>query len=129
MLDEQALVARAGDQIERTAAVLLNAVSGSGPFAAPRSEMLKEVLVRAASNRWGDDADDVAQRKVWLSLGELVAGSEQPPIVQVDGEVVIVKLRSTDTPRSSPLGGRPEFQLQCERLPSSSRKSCSERIS
>jgi len=108
LLDEQALVSRAADQIERTAAVLLNAVSGSGPFAAPRSEMLKEVLVRAASNRWGDDADDVAQRKIWGPwLKELFAGTDQPPIVQVDGEVVVVKLRSTEAPRSSSLGGRP----------------------
>lgn len=107
LLDEQALVSRAADQIERTAAVLLNAVSGSGPFAAPRSEMLKEVLVRAASNRWGDDADDVAQRKIWGPwLKELFGGSDQPPLVQVDGEVVVVKLRSTEAPRSSALGGR-----------------------
>lgn len=105
--DEQALVTRASEQIERTAAVLLNAVSGAGPFSAPRSEMLKEVLVRAASNRWGDDADDVAQRKVWGPwLKELFAGSDQPPTVKVDGEVVIVKLRSTETPRSYMLGDR-----------------------
>jgi Holliday junction resolvasome RuvABC ATP-dependent DNA helicase subunit len=107
MLDEQSLTSRAADQIERTAAVLLNAVSGTGPFAAPRSEMLKEVLVRAAANRWGDDADDVAQRKVWGPwLKELFAGSDQPPNVRVDGEVVVVKLRSTEAPRSSTLGGR-----------------------
>ena len=107
LLDEQALVARAADQIERTAAVVLNAVSGSGPFAAPRSEMLKEVLVRAASNRWGEDAEDVVQRKVWGPwLRELFAESDPAPIVQVDGEVVIVKLRSTEAPRSSPLNGR-----------------------
>ena len=55
----------AADQIEQTAAVLANAFGGAGPFAAPRSEMLKEVLVRAASNRWGADEDDVAQRKIW----------------------------------------------------------------
>ncbi|MDX8463943.1 hypothetical protein, partial [Mesorhizobium humile] len=89
------------------AAVLLNAVSGSGPFAAPRSEMLKEVLVRAASNRWGGEADDVEQRKVWGPwLKQLFAGREQPPIVKVDGEIVIVKLRSTEAPRSSMVGGR-----------------------
>ncbi|RWC87649.1 MAG: AAA family ATPase [Mesorhizobium sp.] len=105
--DEQALIARATDQIERTAAVLLNAVSGNGPFAAPRSEMLKEVLVRAASNRWGGEADDVEQRKVWGPwLKQLFAGREQPPIVKVDGEVVIVKLRSTEAPRSATVGGR-----------------------
>lgn len=105
--DEPILVSRAADQIERTSAVLLNAVSGSGPFAAPRSEMLKEVLVRAASNRWGVDADDVAQRKIWGPwLKELFSGEAETPIVKVDGEVVIVKLRSTEAPRSTTLGGR-----------------------
>ena len=44
--DEAVLVGHAADQIEQTATVLSNAVSGAGPFAAPRSEMLKEVLVR-----------------------------------------------------------------------------------
>lgn len=107
LFDEAALVARAADQIEKTAAVLLNAVSGSGPFAAPRSEMLKEVLVRAASNRWGNDREDVAQRKTWGPwLKDLFGDSPQPPIVQVDGEIVIVKLRATEAPRSTPVGAR-----------------------
>ena len=87
--------------------MLLNAVSGSGPFAAPRSEMLKEVLVRAASNRWGNDREDVAQRKIWGPwLKDLFGDSPQPPIVQVEGEIVIVKLRATEPPRSTPLGAR-----------------------
>lgn len=107
LFDEAALVGRAADQIEKTAAVLLNAVSGSGPFAAPRSEMLKEVLVRAASNRWGNDREDVAQRKIWGPwLKDLFGDSPQPPIVQVEGEIVIVKLRATEPPRSTPLGAR-----------------------
>jgi len=107
LFDEAALVAHAADQIEKTAAVLLNAVSGSGPFAAPRSEMLKEVLVRAASNRWGNDREDVAQRKTWGPwLKDLFGDSPQPPIVQVDGEIVIVKLRATEAPRLTPLGAR-----------------------
>jgi Holliday junction resolvasome RuvABC ATP-dependent DNA helicase subunit len=107
LLDEAALITRAADQIERTAGVLLNAVSGSGPFAAPRSEMLKEVLVRAASNRWGDDSDDVAQRKVWGPwLKDLFGDSAQAPIVHVDGEIVIVKLRSTEAARETPIATR-----------------------
>ncbi len=107
LFDEAALVARAADQIEKTAAVLLNAVGGSGPFAAPRSEMLKEVLVRAASNRWGNDREDVAQRKIWGPwLKDLFGDSPQPPVVQVEGEIVIVKLRATELPRSTPLGAR-----------------------
>ncbi|MBX3498934.1 MAG: AAA family ATPase [Alphaproteobacteria bacterium] len=105
--DEAALVARAADQIERTADVLLNAVGGTGPFAAPRSEMLKEVLVRAAANRWGTDSDDVSQRKVWGPwLKDLFGDSPQPPIVHVDGEIVIVKLRSIDTAREAAVVGR-----------------------
>ncbi len=107
LFDEAALIGHAADQIEKTAAVLLNAVSGSGPFAAPRSEMLKEVLVRAASNRWGNDREDAAQRKIWGPwLKDLFGDSPQPPIVQVDGEIVIVKLRATEAPRLTPLGAR-----------------------
>ncbi len=64
LFDEAALIEHAAGQIERTAAVLSNALGGNGPFAAPRSEMLKEVLVRTASNRWGAEHDDIAQRKI-----------------------------------------------------------------
>ena len=105
--DEVALVDHAADQIEQTAAVLSNAVNGAGPFAAPRSEMLKEVLVRAASNRWGAEQDDVAQRKIWGPLlQDLFADSPEPPVVRVDGEIVVVKLRSTEPARVMPLAGR-----------------------
>ena len=105
--DEAALVSHAADQIEQTAAVLSSAVSGAGPFAAPRSEMLKEVLVRAASNRWGAEQDDVAQRKIWGPLlKELFDDSAKPPVVRVDGEIVVVKLRSTERERVTPLRGR-----------------------
>ena len=105
--DETALVDHAAHQIERTAAVLSSAVSGTGPFAAPRSEMMKEVLVRAASSRWGAERDDIAQRKIWGPLlKDLFADSPQPPVVRVDGEIVIVKLRSTEPARVTPLGGR-----------------------
>ena len=105
--DEAALVGHAADQIEQTADVLANAFGGAGPFAAPRSEMLKEVLVRAASNRWGADDDDVAQRKIWgPMLKDLFGDSIESPIVRVDGEIVVVKLRSTEHERVTPLGGR-----------------------
>ena len=105
--DEPALIGHAADQIEQTAAVLASAVGGAGPFAAPRSEMLKEVLVRAASNRWGADEDDVAQRKIWGPLlKDLFGDSPEPPVVRVDGEIVVVKLRSTERERVTPLGGR-----------------------
>ena len=105
--DEAALVGHAADQIEQTAAVLANAVGGAGPFAAPRSEMLKEVLVRAAWNRWGADEDDVAQRKIWGPLlKDLFGDGAESPIVRVDGEIVVVKLRSTERERVTPLGDR-----------------------
>ena len=105
--DEAALVGHAADQIEQTAAVLLSAVSGDGPFAAPRSEMLKEVLVRAASNRWGTDKDDVEQRKIWGPLLKSLFGdSPEQPLVRVDGEIVVVKLRSMEPARVTPLGDR-----------------------
>ena len=105
--DEATLVEHAAGQIERTAAVVSSAVSGTGPFSAPRSEMLKEVLVRAASNRWGAEHEDVAQRKVWGPvLKELFGNGPEPPVVRVDGEIVLVKLRSTEPGRVTPLRGR-----------------------
>ena len=107
LTDESAVVEHAADQIERTAAVLSSAVGGTGPFAAPRSEMLKEVLVRSASNRWGTDEDDAAQRKIWGPLlKDLFGGSTRPPVVRVDGEVIVVKLRSTEPAQVTPLKGR-----------------------
>ena len=105
--DESALVDHAADQIERTAAVLSSALGGTGPFAAPRSEMLKEVLVRAASNRWGAEHDDIAQRKIWGPLlKDLFGDSLEPPVVRVDGEIVVVKLRSTEPGRVTQIRGR-----------------------
>lgn len=105
--DEQALVQRAAAQIERTAAVVASAFDGEGPFAAPRSEMLKEVLVRAASSRWADAATDVAQRKVWGPwLKELFGGEGTAPLIRIDGEIVIVKLRSTEQPQRAALPNR-----------------------
>lgn len=105
--DEEDLIGHAAEQIEQTAAVLSSAVGGAGSLAAPRSEMLKEVLVKAASNRWGADEDDVAQRKIWGPLlKDLFRDGAEPPDVRLDGEIVIVKLRSTETARVAPLGGR-----------------------
>ena len=107
MPDEASLISHAASQIEQTAGVVSSAVGGGGPFAAPRSEMLKEVLVRAASNRWGADEDDVARRKIWGPLlKDLFDDKPEPPVVRVDGEIVLVKLRSTERERVAPLGGR-----------------------
>ena len=105
--DEATLIEHAAGQIEQTAAVLTSAVGGTGPFAAPRSEMLKEVLVRAASNRWGAEHDDIAQRKIWGPLlKELFSDGAEPPVVRLDGEIVVIKLRSTEPARVTPLQGR-----------------------
>lgn len=105
--DEQGLILRAAAQIERTAAVVASAIDGAGPFAAPRSEMLKEVFVRAASSRWGDPAADVAQRKVWGPwLKELFGGGDEAPIIRIDGEIIIVKLRATEQPQRTALADR-----------------------
>lgn len=95
--DEAALMARATAQIEKTSAVLADAVSGDGLFAAPRVEMLKEVLVRSASCRWSTDETDMQQRMVWGPwLKALFEDSAARPPVRVDGEIVLVKLRSVD---------------------------------
>lgn len=104
LVDEAALVAQAAAQIQGTAAVLANAIADEGPFGAPRSEMLKEVLVRAASGRWGSEAEDTQRRQIWGPwLQKLFDGSEERPAVRIDGEVVVVKLRAAEPPRSAPL--------------------------
>ena len=105
--NENALVEHAVEQIERTAAVVSSAITGTEPFAAPRSEMLKEVLVRAATSRWGAEQDDIAQRKIWGTLlKDLFGDSSEPPIIQVDGEIVLVKLKSTDPTQMEMLKGK-----------------------
>lgn len=104
LVDEDALVAQAAVQIQSTATVLANAVAGDGPFGAPRSEMLKEVLVRAAAGRWGSEDEDTSRRQTWGPwLQKLFDGSDERPAVRIDGEVVIVKLRAAEPPRSTPL--------------------------
>jgi Holliday junction resolvasome RuvABC ATP-dependent DNA helicase subunit len=100
LVDEAAIVAHAAAQIQGTAAVLANAVAGDGPFGAPRSEMLKEVLVRAASSRWGSESEDTLRRQTWGPwLQNLFDGSQERPAVRIDGEIVVVKLRSAEPPR------------------------------
>ena len=104
LVDEVALVAQAATQIQGTAAVLANAVAGDGPFGAPRSEMLKEVLVRAAASRWGSETEDTLRRQTWGPwLQKLFDGSEERPAVRIDGEIVIVKLRAAEPPRTTTL--------------------------
>lgn len=104
---ENNIVERAADQIEQTAEVVLSAISGDDPFAAPRSEMLKEVLVRAASNRWGTDEHDKEQRKIWGPLlKDLFDDCPNKPKVKVDGDIFIVKLRSNDREKVAQLKER-----------------------
>ncbi len=105
--NKASLVDYAAKQIEQTAAVLLSTFDDVGPFVAPRSEMLKEVLVRAASSRWGAEKKDVEQRKIWGEmLKDLFSDDVESPVVRVDGEIILVMLRSTERERVTPLKGR-----------------------
>ena len=100
--DEAELLDRAARQIVATASVIDSALNGQrardeqNAFAAPRLEMLKEVLVRAALSRWSGPTEDDLRRRFWgPKLRDLFNGSEVQP-VRVDGDVVLVKLRSVD---------------------------------
>ena len=98
--DEADRVDRAAQQIAATASVIASALDGEDMFAAPRLEMLKEVLVRAASARWSSEAEDTHRRQTWGPwLQQLFGQQDERPAVRIDGEVVIVKLRSADRPR------------------------------
>jgi hypothetical protein len=105
--DEEERIQKAAAQIESTAAVINNAISADGPFGAPRSEMLKEVLVRATANRWSSEEDDSNSRLTWGPwLKEIFVGVPDQPTVRVDGEVIVVKLRSAEQPRQYTLPDR-----------------------
>lgn len=106
--DEAEAIVHAAKQIQRTAAVIQNAISEDGAFGAPRSEMLKEVLVRAASSRWGDEADDTQRRMVWGPWLQTLFDPAHKTNVRVDGEIVVVKLKSSDAPSSAKL---PQYSL------------------
>ena len=97
LAEESEVVEKAVSQIKKTAEVLVDAIHGDSSFAPPRVEMLKRVLVRAASNRTLDDVRDEADRKVWGGvLKDLF--SDNPPEIRIDGEVAVVKLRSSEAP-------------------------------
>lgn len=97
--DEAERIEHAAIQIANTAAVIDDALNGDDAFGAPRLEMLKEVLVRAAAARWSNHADDTRRRQRWGPWLQQVFGDQatRPPI-RVDGDIVVVKLRSSDRP-------------------------------
>lgn len=87
-------------QASSTASVIRRALDDEGGdvFTAPRLEMLKEVLVRAASVRWSTEEADAEHRMRWGPwLRELFAPVHRPP-VRVESEVVLVKLRANRPP-------------------------------
>ncbi|MGO8546120.1 AAA family ATPase [Rhizobium ruizarguesonis] len=101
--DEAEAIVHAAKQIQRTAAVIQNALSEEGAFGAPRSEMLKEVLVRAASSRWGGEAEDAQRRITWGPWLQALFDPANKTSVRVDGEIVVVKLKSADQPNATKL--------------------------
>ncbi|CAN7479052.1 AAA family ATPase [Caulobacter sp. LjRoot300] len=95
--EEAERIERAAQQLTGTAAVIQSALNGEGVFSPPRLEMLKEVLVRAVSTRWGTDEEDADSRRRWGPwLRDLFNETDARPMIRVDGEVVLVKLRSSD---------------------------------
>ncbi len=103
-VEEDELIIKAVRQVGSTAEVLSSALTGGDMFSPPRLEMLKEVMVRAASARWGTDAEDASKRRIWGTwLKDLFDERPDGPIVRVGGEVVLVKLRSNDPSRSDDL--------------------------
>lgn len=103
--DEERRVAGGLCQVTSTASVIRKALEDEDGdvFSMPRLEMLKVVLVRAASVRWSTEEADAAHRRRWGPwLRELFDGRARPP-VKVEGEVVLVKLRANRLPRRDPL--------------------------
>ncbi len=87
-------------QVASTASVVQRAFDDEtgDVFTAPRLEMLKEVLVRAAGVRWSTEEADADHRRRWgPRLRELFDPVLRPP-VRVEGEVVLVKLRANRPP-------------------------------
>jgi Holliday junction resolvasome RuvABC ATP-dependent DNA helicase subunit len=100
--DEQ--VARASQQVTSTAAVVTSAFGDADSFAQPRLEMLKEVFVRSTETRWAEPNADTERRKRWGPLLHELFGDDPVAVTPiVDGEVIVVKLRSADAPRSRQL--------------------------
>lgn len=98
--DEEPRVEAAVRQVASTAQVIRSAMrlEEGDVFSAPRLEMLKEVLVRAAGVQWQTEEADAEHRRRWGPwLKELFDG-ETAPLVRVESEVVLVKLRANREP-------------------------------
>lgn len=63
------------------------------PLSVPRSEMLKQTLVRAAQARMGEPSSDRENRQRWGGWLRDLFVSETSPTVELSGEVVTVLLR------------------------------------
>jgi Holliday junction resolvasome RuvABC ATP-dependent DNA helicase subunit len=103
--DEERRVTAGLRQVASTASVIRKALEDEDGdvFSAPRLEMLKEVLVRAAAVRWSTEEADAAHRRRWGPwLRELFDG-ESRAAVRVEGEVTLVKLRANRPARRDPL--------------------------
>ena len=103
--EEEQRVAAGLVQVTSTASVIRRALDDEtgDVFTAPRLEMLKEVLVRAAGVRWSTEEVDVDHRRRWGPwLRDLFDPAIRPP-VRVEGEVVLVKLRANRPPVRRPL--------------------------
>ena len=62
-------------------------------------------------------------------LKDLFCDGAESPIVRVDGEIVVVKLRSTERERVTPLGGQKDPDLGQDRSPKGQPKNYSATIS
>lgn len=103
--DDPRRVGSALAQVASTATVIRQALADdeADVFSAPRLEMLKEVLVRAAGVRWGSEEEDAEHRRRWGPwLKDLFDGGTAPE-VRVEGGVVLLKLRSNRPPRRDAL--------------------------
>lgn len=108
--EEEQRIAAGLVQVTSTASVIRRALDDEtgDVFTAPRLEMLKEVLVRAAGVRWSTEEADADHRRRWGPwLRELFDPALRPP-VRVEGEVVLVKLRANRPPSRR--------QMPCEDL-------------
>lgn len=103
--DEERRVVGALRQVSSTASVIRRALEDEDGdvFSAPRVEMLKEMLVRAAGVRWSTEEADAAHRRRWGPWLRELFDSEARPPVRVEGEVVLVKLRANRPARRDPL--------------------------
>lgn len=90
-------------QVVSTAEVMRGALADTDIFSPPRLEMLKQVLVRAAGIRWSNEDEDAGRRRRWGPWLKELFDDDADPVVRVEGEVVLVKLRANEEPRRTAL--------------------------